>query len=100
MSDYDAETGRWTARDPIGFEGGDPNLYAYVHGDPVNGIDPSGLFCILGHNPDGGCRGVNQCDSVVMSFNPMYPAVAAYFAEADALLWTVAAGPSRVPLVG
>ena len=24
--DYDAETGRWTAKDPILFNGGDPNL--------------------------------------------------------------------------
>jgi RHS repeat-associated protein len=41
--DYDAETGRWTAKDPIGFEGGDTNLYGYVGGDPVNRIDPVGL---------------------------------------------------------
>jgi len=42
--DYDAETGRWTAKDPIGFEGGDANLYGYVVNDPVNEIDPLGLF--------------------------------------------------------
>ena len=41
--DYDAETGRWTAKDPILFDGGDSNLYGYVLQDPVNGIDPSGL---------------------------------------------------------
>lgn len=41
--DYDAETGRWTAKDPIGFAGGDPNLSVYVGNDPVNFIDPSGL---------------------------------------------------------
>ncbi|OBP14337.1 hypothetical protein A5320_11160 [Rheinheimera sp. SA_1] len=41
--DYDPETGRWTARDPIGFAGGDTNLYGYVLGDPVNSIDPEGL---------------------------------------------------------
>jgi RHS repeat-associated protein len=40
--DYDPETGRWTAKDPIGFAGGDPNLYGYVLGDPVNGVDPEG----------------------------------------------------------
>ncbi len=44
--DYDARSGRWTAKDPSGFAGGDANLYAYVAGDPVNRIDPSGLFCI------------------------------------------------------
>jgi RHS repeat-associated protein len=42
--DYDSQTGRWTARDPIGFSGGQPNLYSYVGDDPVNWIDPSGQF--------------------------------------------------------
>ena len=41
--DYDPETGRWTARDPIGFAGGDTNLYGYVLGDPINFIDSNGL---------------------------------------------------------
>ena len=41
--DYDAETGRWTAKDPILFNGGDTNLYGYVLQDPVNLIDPEGL---------------------------------------------------------
>ncbi|MBK8424243.1 MAG: hypothetical protein IPL30_10165 [Elusimicrobia bacterium] len=40
--DYDARTGRWTAKDPIGFNGGNPNLYTYVNGDPVNALDPMG----------------------------------------------------------
>ncbi len=41
--DYDPETGRWTAKDPIGFAGGDTDLYGYVLNDPVNLIDPEGL---------------------------------------------------------
>lgn len=41
--DYDGVPGRWMAKDPILFSGGDTNLYGYVLGDPVNGIDPSGL---------------------------------------------------------
>jgi hypothetical protein len=41
--DYDPETGRWTAKDPILFAGGDTNLYGYVLGDPVNVNDPIGL---------------------------------------------------------
>ena len=40
--DYDAQTGRWTSKDPIRFGGGDSNLYGYVLGDPVNFIDPTG----------------------------------------------------------
>jgi RHS repeat-associated protein len=44
VRDYDAATGRWTTKDPIGFEGGDSNLYGYVAGNPVTRIDPEGLF--------------------------------------------------------
>ncbi len=40
--DYDPSVGRWTAKDPILFEGGQVNLYVYVGNDPVNGIDPEG----------------------------------------------------------
>jgi RHS repeat-associated protein len=42
--DYDPEVGRWTAKDPIGFAGGDVDLYGYVLADPVNKVDPFGLF--------------------------------------------------------
>lgn len=41
--DYDAQTGSWTAKDPIRFAGGDTDLYGYVFADPVNLIDPNGL---------------------------------------------------------
>ena len=42
--DYDTDTGRWTAKDPIGFAGGDTDLFGYVQNDPVNFIDPTGEF--------------------------------------------------------
>ena len=40
--DYDPETGRWTSKDPILFDGGDLNLYGYVLRDPINYMDPDG----------------------------------------------------------
>jgi len=50
--DYDAETGRWAVKDPIGFGGGDTNLYGYVVNDPVNWVDTSGLIVeIAGTTP-------------------------------------------------
>jgi len=41
--DYDPETGRWTAKDPIKFSGGDSNLYGYTFNDSVNFIDQNGM---------------------------------------------------------
>ena len=42
--DYDPDTGRWTAKDPILFAGGDTDLYGYCLNDPVNWVDSCGLF--------------------------------------------------------
>ena len=44
--DYDSTVGRWTAKDPILFGGGQANLYLYVFDDPVNLLDSQGLFGI------------------------------------------------------
>ena len=40
---YDPAAGLFLTRDPLGFGGGDINLYAYVWNDPLNWTDPSGL---------------------------------------------------------
>ncbi len=41
--DYDAQLGKWTSKDPIGFLSGDANIYEYVRSSPANSTDPSGL---------------------------------------------------------
>ena len=50
--EYDPLTGKWTAKDPIDFSGGDSNLYGYVLGDPVNLVDPTGLNYSFGVDPN------------------------------------------------
>ena len=57
--DYEARTGRWLAKDPIRFDGKDPNIYAYVGNDPVNLLDPEGTQY--------------QCTEGTMSTNPACP---------------------------
>jgi RHS repeat-associated protein len=41
---YDPQQKRFIAEDPLGFGGGDSNLYAYVYGNPIKLNDPSGLL--------------------------------------------------------
>ena len=42
--DYDPDVGRWLAKDPIGFKGGDVDLFGYCLNDSVNLMDRLGLF--------------------------------------------------------
>ena len=39
---YNPTLGRFISEDPIGFAGGDSNLYSYVFDDPINTTDPTG----------------------------------------------------------
>lgn len=73
--EYDPTLGRWLSKDPIGFNGEDSNLYAYVAGDPANAIDPTGLIldtladiafitydlAVIAGKYAGGC-GINNTD--------------------------------------
>ncbi len=43
---YSPTLQRFISQDPIGFTGGDTNLYAYVGNNPINYTDPSGLVPI------------------------------------------------------
>ena len=40
---YSLSFQRFISQDPIGFRGGDPDLYGYVSENPINYTDPSGL---------------------------------------------------------
>lgn len=41
---YDASSGRFLQKDPLGFAGGQINLYAYAGNNPVDRVDPKGLM--------------------------------------------------------
>lgn len=41
--DYSPEIGRWTAKDPILFLGGDTDFFSYLMNDPINFFDKYGL---------------------------------------------------------
>jgi RHS repeat-associated protein len=52
---YDPQIGRFISEDPIGFRGGDVNLYGYVKNNPINFIDPRGLdIAVIENGPTEG----------------------------------------------
>jgi RHS repeat-associated protein len=71
--DYDPALGRWTTPDPLGFSGGDTNLYAYRRGDPVNGSDPLGLQSLgdFFTSPEFVNGAVGVADSMSMGIGPL-----------------------------
>jgi RHS repeat-associated protein len=47
---YDPKADRFLTRDPIGFAGGDANLYRYVDNNPLNWTDSFGLWSPITHD--------------------------------------------------
>ena len=82
--DYDASIGRWTTKDPIGFEGEHANLYTYVKGNPVNFVDDTGhipvvpillwttRFAVQGFTK---CLGSAACSNRIRKFAEYYEGI-------------------------
>ena len=69
--DYDVKTGRWTAPDPLGDTGGDPDWYGYCLDDPVNGVDPLGsMGCGYRSRSPRDCRRTQNSRKKAAEKNP------------------------------
>jgi RHS repeat-associated protein len=67
---YSTSSGRFISQDPIGFGGGDANLYRYVKNSPTNATDPSGLLEDPLVAPLNGIPAVENADQSGSLFNP------------------------------
>jgi RHS repeat-associated protein len=77
--EYDPDAGRWTAKDPLLFWGGDTNLYAYAGNAPTFVNDPTGLA----HRPGLGGRVRNDSPC------PMWVLVGATNEKGDVAKWRI-----------
>ena len=63
---YRPDMARWMSRDPIGFAGGDWNLYGYVGNGPIFHNDPSGLQAV---------KPISVWDDIVVPFCKIFGTV-------------------------
>lgn len=75
---YDPVAGRFLSTDPIGYSD-QMNLYAYVHNDPINNIDPDGRRCVVANGWSGYCArasGYRQLDKLAAGKTHFFAAAA------------------------
>lgn len=70
--DYNPDTGRWTAKDPILFAGGDTDLYGYVQNNPVNYSDLFGLEVYKCRKPLDFLGGRGERSGLDLPGNPLF----------------------------
>jgi len=68
---YDPLVGRFISEDPMGFDGGDVNLYVYAGNNPVLLVDPWGLWTLqIGFSGTAGAGGgVTSGGGIVLGFS-------------------------------
>jgi RHS repeat-associated protein len=76
--DYDPDIGRWTAKDPILFDGGDVDLYGYCLNDPIGLTDPEGSWAQL----------ALAAEWIVVRGHTVYQRAAPYISRAVSSAWT------------
>ncbi|MFT6630090.1 MAG: hypothetical protein ACJAS4_000024 [Bacteriovoracaceae bacterium] len=64
---YNPKSGRFISEDPIGFQGGDGNLYRYVNNNSINYTDPTGLLVV--YAGFGGAAGIGAGQDTGTGFN-------------------------------
>jgi RHS repeat-associated protein len=69
---YDPQNGRFISQDPLGFDGGDVNLYIYAANNPVLFSDPLGLWTFQAglSFTSGGLFGSTKGGGLVIGWNP------------------------------